>query len=494
MSRQSLLSLLASWVLIVGVNDLAAAQSPELDRPTQIVSREVNVRIVDRETRYFSFEAGPGDVTLMFAARMDGGAYTGGSIDCQLYDQNHRPMNLGLGCGFGVNSESQIVRSFSMPRRQTVILGVQVLSMVQPTAPRYRFRLNGAVNLDPNAPPQMFPQDSRESSAGQSQRDSKPYVYLDGGAMPAVHLNGSGGAGTLLIYGGQGRQPGIFFFKEGNQLTVPGTNLPFRPDAGGFCSDVSASADPTNGNVLRLQTRNNVELFASASPNPQWVAAALKSIAGVCGTGSSAQGTAEIQARPGTPTSAVRRATVDSGLLTGGHIIEQPLSPDARRDVFGEGSQHTTTAWGLCVDELWKNWTMMCDTHVHVVAYSDGSQPIVTNTAEELKRAAELCVNECLVSVWYSSGRREGFLPIGDIERYYASIYRPGTAIKIAYQSKKSGHVFTTSEWDPSDKEFLFTQAFGPDRQRPRPGAIAYSNTVGYGGMTLIKVGEPFSR
>lgn len=138
----------------------AFAQSTELDRPTRLTSREVTVRVGAPTTHYFAFDVGPGDFTILFAARLDGGIYSGGAISCDLYDGDLNKLSLYVKCpNFGINTESQERTTITAQQKGTVVLAVTVLTLAEARTAnaRYRLRLGGAVNIDETAGPLALP-------------------------------------------------------------------------------------------------------------------------------------------------------------------------------------------------------------------------------------------------------------------------------------------------------------------------------------------------
>ena len=154
------------WIqlfVIIGATSIcfdgrASAQSTQIDQPTALTSREVIVKVGGPATHYFSFEAGPGDLSFVFAAQLNGGAYSGGSLHWTLSDENMKVLDSAYP-SFGVNTEEQKIKRYHVDGKGTFVLEVTVLSLADARGTaRYRIKLGGDVNIDEKIAAVTLPQ------------------------------------------------------------------------------------------------------------------------------------------------------------------------------------------------------------------------------------------------------------------------------------------------------------------------------------------------
>ncbi|MCA1636123.1 MAG: hypothetical protein LC785_16135 [Acidobacteria bacterium] len=140
-------------VLACGAGVSAQEPSTDRDAPTAFASNEVKGAGTDEKTEYFySFKAGPGEVTLTFDVKADKGANLHG-FDYEVFDAKSR--RLAGGFLDPVRGESKrrvetVKLKGTLP--QELVLKLVVTEYVD----TYRIRLGGAVVIAPaeTAPPQ----------------------------------------------------------------------------------------------------------------------------------------------------------------------------------------------------------------------------------------------------------------------------------------------------------------------------------------------------
>ncbi len=138
--NKSLISLLILFVCALS----AAAQTPpstDRDSPTPFAANEVKGEGTNDKTEYFySFTAGPGEVTLTFDVKADKGANLHG-FDYELFDANSR--RLAGGFLDPVRGESKRrIEKINVRGQQQLLLRLVVTEYVD----TYRIRVDGAVN------------------------------------------------------------------------------------------------------------------------------------------------------------------------------------------------------------------------------------------------------------------------------------------------------------------------------------------------------------
>jgi hypothetical protein len=142
--KRSLL-LIFTVLLIVAATGTTFAQSTNRDHPTQLRSDEIRGELNGDEIEYFfSFTAGPGEVTITVDVKSSDGT-TGTAFE--LLD---RDANKVLICCEGAQADStgttgRDIKSIKLGERQTVVLHLTPFKYGRGT---YRVRLSGAVALD----------------------------------------------------------------------------------------------------------------------------------------------------------------------------------------------------------------------------------------------------------------------------------------------------------------------------------------------------------
>jgi hypothetical protein len=87
------------WLLLVGLAGAASAQSTDPKSPTPLTAGEITGgEIEERASYYFSFDAGPGEVTAALEAKMKKGAQ-GGSVGVELLDAGAKSLASALVSG-----------------------------------------------------------------------------------------------------------------------------------------------------------------------------------------------------------------------------------------------------------------------------------------------------------------------------------------------------------------------------------------------------------
>ena len=135
--------LLVALVLIAATSS-ALAQSTNRDHPTPFNSDEIRGELNGKEIEYFySFTAGPGEVTLTVDVKSSGGT-TGTAFELLDADANKV-----LICCEGAQADStgttgRDVKSIKLGKRQTVILHMTPFTYGTGT---YRVRISGAAEL-----------------------------------------------------------------------------------------------------------------------------------------------------------------------------------------------------------------------------------------------------------------------------------------------------------------------------------------------------------
>jgi hypothetical protein len=131
-------------------NAVGSAQSAEMDRPTSLSAPQVSITFnTPNVVHYYSFNAGPGEVTIMVGSKANGGAFGGGTVYWTLYDQDSKKVDtITLSSG---STETQEIHRYTLKTRMTVLLKVdaQMVCVCAPTQQGglYRFRLSGAVDV-----------------------------------------------------------------------------------------------------------------------------------------------------------------------------------------------------------------------------------------------------------------------------------------------------------------------------------------------------------
>lgn len=136
------LKITLALIPLVLAGSMLAAQSTEMGRPTQLTSREFSADFERNVTHYYSFEAGPGELTFLIGAQsIDGSAY----VQWRIYDVNLKEVN-GFGYFQTGNNEEQKIDRFTLKKKEKILITV-VCQRVTSRGGKYHFRLSGAVDL-----------------------------------------------------------------------------------------------------------------------------------------------------------------------------------------------------------------------------------------------------------------------------------------------------------------------------------------------------------
>jgi hypothetical protein len=144
MKMKKSLLLAASLLVLFAATGSAFAQSTDRDHPTPFRSNEIKGELNGEEIEYFySFTAGPGEVTLTVDVKSSGGT-TGTAFE--LLDANANKVLICCeGAQAGSTGESgREVASITLGKRQTVILHLTPFKYGNGT---YRVRISGAAAL-----------------------------------------------------------------------------------------------------------------------------------------------------------------------------------------------------------------------------------------------------------------------------------------------------------------------------------------------------------
>jgi hypothetical protein len=141
--KKSLL-LVASLLVLIAATGSAFAQSTHRDHPTPLRSNEIKGDLNGDEIEYFfSFTAGPGELTITVDVKSSGGT-TGTAFE--LLDSD---ANKVLICCEGAQADStgttgRDIKSIKLSKRQTVVLHLTPFKYGNGT---YRVRITGATDL-----------------------------------------------------------------------------------------------------------------------------------------------------------------------------------------------------------------------------------------------------------------------------------------------------------------------------------------------------------
>lgn len=133
-----------SLLFFIAVTGSAVAQSTNRDHPTRLTSDEIKGELNGEEIEYFfSFTAGPGEVTLTVDVKSSDGT-TG--INFELLDRNAAtPL---ICCEFAqadsTGTTGRDVKSVKLAKNQTVVLHLTPFKYGKGT---YRVRISGATDL-----------------------------------------------------------------------------------------------------------------------------------------------------------------------------------------------------------------------------------------------------------------------------------------------------------------------------------------------------------
>lgn len=120
---------------------MLVAQSTQMDRPTQLTSREYAAEFGQNVTHYYTFGAGPGDLQFFIGAEgIHGTVY----VQWEILDENLKNVN-GFEY-FTASSEEQKIDHLTLKRKGKIMIKVKC-DLQNAQEGKYHFRLSGAVDL-----------------------------------------------------------------------------------------------------------------------------------------------------------------------------------------------------------------------------------------------------------------------------------------------------------------------------------------------------------
>lgn len=146
MNRRQIFAVVVCFLgLVVSVN-VANAQSKDQDNPTRLTSNVISGTVGPDATGdkyYYSFVAGPGEVTITLTVE----AENVNQVGFALFDERE-VMLANRDATAGLVKTVQAVQSVNIPRRQRVLL--RIVSMYNSGPGRYRVRISGVVEFNRN--------------------------------------------------------------------------------------------------------------------------------------------------------------------------------------------------------------------------------------------------------------------------------------------------------------------------------------------------------
>jgi len=120
---------------------VVAAQSTEMDRPTQLTSRDTSADWGPQPTtHYYTFEAGPGEFSILMAVRPSAGCSFG------ILDANYK--QVGGETIWADAGEEQKIDRFTLKKKDKIVLKVGCQQWYPNNRTHnYHFRLSGVVDL-----------------------------------------------------------------------------------------------------------------------------------------------------------------------------------------------------------------------------------------------------------------------------------------------------------------------------------------------------------
>lgn len=138
------LLLAASLLALIAATGSVFAQSTNRDHPTPFRSDEIKGDLRGEEIEYFySFTAGPGEVTLTVDVKSSGGT-TGTAFELLDADANKHLICCEYAQANSTGTSGRKVKSIKLARRQTVILHLTPFKYGRGT---YRVRISGAAEF-----------------------------------------------------------------------------------------------------------------------------------------------------------------------------------------------------------------------------------------------------------------------------------------------------------------------------------------------------------
>ena len=134
------LKVISMMMLLLLTCSMMAAQSTEMDRPTQLKSREASAEFGPQPvTHYYTFQAGPGEFSiLMGVGRMAGCSFG-------VLDANYK--QVGGETIWALDNEEQKIDRFTLKKKDKIVLKVACELRAGDGTRSYHFRLSGAVDL-----------------------------------------------------------------------------------------------------------------------------------------------------------------------------------------------------------------------------------------------------------------------------------------------------------------------------------------------------------
>jgi len=266
------------FLMIISSSALTNAQSKDRDNPTQLTAREISGVVGDNvgETYYYSFVAGPGDLSITLTVEPVKKPFNTCAVIFELFNEDGR--SIGSGYAFASNGDTrQRVERINFSRKQKVLLKIKLpVNEFETSSGKYQLQLDGPVNLS-NAVSA-----TNKSDGGDSGLDlSDLSVYDNNGGAKAqrqsasLKLEGTQFEGRVIALPGNSLLHTYYIFEKQGKVVcrftkitfaqttleykynvvteryeyvtgfVPGSALPFRPDEIGTYMQT--------GNRVRLQ-------------------------------------------------------------------------------------------------------------------------------------------------------------------------------------------------------------------------------------------------
>lgn len=150
-------------VLITSVTS-AYSQSRDKNNPTRLTSKEIAGVIGDNrgENYYYTFFAGPGEVTLTLSVESDRRrAYNLNGVLFELFNEDGRRIAFGQGLASKYHEAEPVVERVSFTRRQRVLLRINIVEQNSGSG-KYQLQLGGAVHVGDNVTEQSSNLDSED--------------------------------------------------------------------------------------------------------------------------------------------------------------------------------------------------------------------------------------------------------------------------------------------------------------------------------------------
>ena len=159
-----IICLVIALIAVVGCSALDVIgqtnESSDRDRPVRITSGEISVRATSRRTVYYSFTAGPGEVTFTVdGTKQKRSGFVNANIT--LFDGAAKIFRFKNGGeelqlrSFTV--DERVIDTVRFDRQQTVVMRLEILGDDPADPGRIRVRLSGAVAGDQTSTPASYP-------------------------------------------------------------------------------------------------------------------------------------------------------------------------------------------------------------------------------------------------------------------------------------------------------------------------------------------------